>query len=279
MEDDSPRERAVRERAILGVGSVARDRYLVARPEDGSVTWREYLADGRTADCNCQRLERRIDTIRHGQSCRVLTARQIRMSRVCLGGARAVSEGPAIAQRASLGVNGSGAREAHGQRRWALHRICRHDDSGRLVSSADVPDSPKRSSIERASCLVETQIEVVERAVGPLLQLDRVPYLRTVKGSIDRLKVKTSGDSRSRRVQRYSLDPVLRIISKEVVADKRTWVLASSVDEASHDRGVSPLMGIGVDGICYARRAADAFTERPAVVSTSYDPIEFLEGG
>ena len=89
------------------------------------------------------------------------------------------------------------------------------------------------------------EVDVVERPVGSLAEVDDVP-VGPVGRPVGRLEVEDPGDVAA-GIERQALDPVLGVVGEEVVAVVRGRELAAPVDEAAGDRGVPSVVRVGVD--------------------------------
>ena len=111
MEDDRPRERARRKRAVFRVCSAAGDRNVVAGNKQSAVGRRQDLTDGRSADDDDQIDERGIGSIGDSERDGVAAARGVGVGRVGRRRTRAITEVPGVGERIAVRIARARARE------------------------------------------------------------------------------------------------------------------------------------------------------------------------
>ncbi len=122
------------------------------------------------------------------------------------------------------------------------------------------------------------QVDVVERAVGPLREADDVA-VGSVGRAVRRLEIEHAAHVPP-RVEREALDPVLGVVGEEVAPLIARGELRAVVHESAGDGSVSPEVRIGIERRGVARIAAVAeLAVRPAVVLAPLSEVHLFVRG
>ena len=132
--------------------------------------------------------ERAVDAVRDGEPGRVHAGLRVGVGRVGRGRRGVVAERPRVRQRLTFGVGRTGAREVDGQRSRPDGRIGRRRPTIGAWFDCDVPDPADLADAEGAADVGVAEVDVVERAVRALGQIDDVA-VRAVDRSVGRLEV------------------------------------------------------------------------------------------
>ena len=216
QEVDVPGEGAGGKRPVVGVGAVPAERDDVTGTKKLPSCGDRMVAVGGLPTLIVSGVESVVfDAVGDREPRRVLARLRVRVARVGGRRGRAVAERPGVGERLALGIRRARAREVDGKRRRPGGRVGRRDRDRRLVA-AQVADPADLADAEGAADVGVAEVDVVQRAVGPLREVHDVA-VRAVERAVERLEVEDAGDVPA-GVERQPLDPVLRVVGEEVAA-------------------------------------------------------------